>query len=358
MNVTQLKDSGHIILSVLAGSHMYGLNVAGSDRDVRGIFNLPLEKYIYPDHSKQVNDATNDTVYYEIVRFLELAKQSNPNILEILFAPEKSILWESPTANRILKHKYKFLTKAAKNSLCGYAVAQIKKARGQNKMIVNPIVERKDILDFCYVLTPHGTVPVKIFIDNIYPARDQSWFGVSKANNARDMYYIYCDTVDREYRFKGMVNEDLSSNELRLSSIPKEATTKQDMVLMSFNKDGYTSHCLDYKKYQNWVKNRNPARYTTNKNHGQDYDSKNLMHCFRLLNMGKELATEGTLNVFRKDRDFLLKIRRGEFKYDYLIDKADELVKEVDEAFDNCSLPTCVSDTLVKEIIAEFKLPW
>lgn len=357
MNIQQLKDSGHIIYSVLAGSHLYGLNTPTSDIDERGIFSLPIEKYIFPDHPRQVNCATNDTIYYEVVRFLDLAKQANPNILELLFAPEDKIIWKTSNMDIILQHKERFLTKACKNSLCGYAVGQIKKARGQNKLIVNPIVKRKTVLDFCYIITPLGTVPVKEWL---YIQRGnqvhQSSYGVSKVNNARNLYFIYSDYEDGRYGFKGMVNKDETSNELRLSSIPKECILMGSS--MTFNADGYASHCKDYKQYQEWVKNRNPERYKTNEKHGQGYDSKNLMHCFRLLNMGKELATEGTLNVFRKDRDFLLKIRCGEFKYDYLINRAEELVKEVDEEFESSSLPTSVNDSLIKEIISEFKLPW
>ena len=349
MNVEQLEASGHIILSVTAGSHMYGLNVEGSDEDTRGIFDLPIEKYIFPDHPKQVADDTNDTVYYEVVRFLDLARQANPNILEILFAPERSVIIKDPKADIILKHRDKFLTKAARQSLGGYAVSQIKKARGQNKKIVNPVTERKDVLDFCYIITPIGAKPLK---DWLHTQRgmmfDQTYYGASVIDHARDLYFIYPDTPERKYGFKGLVKlseEGGESNELRLSSIPKECMMMGEV--MTFNKDGYTSHCKDYKEYQDWVKKRNKERYANNLKHGQGYDAKNLMHCFRLLNMGIELAKEGTLNVFRKDRDFLLKIRRGEYTYDELIEKADGLVIELDEAFEKSKLPTSVSDKLI-----------
>jgi predicted nucleotidyltransferase len=333
---------------------MYGLNVEGSDEDIRGIFDLPIEQYIFADHPKQINDETNDITYYEINRFLELAKQANPNILEIMFAPEDKILKKSDRADILLQHRDKFLTKAAKNSLCGYAVAQIKKARGQNKMIVQPILQRKTVLDFCNIIVPYGTKPLRDWLSTQRGfGFDQARYGASKIPNARDLYFIYFDK-DGKYGFRGLVKEDDSSNELRLHSIPKELMLMGHM--MSYNQDGYTSHCADYKKQKDWIKNRNPERYENNKKHGKGYDSKNLMHCFRLLNMGLELAQEGTLNVYRHDRDFLLQIRRGELEYDYLIDKAEELLKQVEEAFDASDLPSSVDDNLVKSIISEYKL--
>ncbi len=45
-----------------------------------------------------------------------------------------------------------------------------------------------------------------------------------------------------------------------------------------------------------WVEHRNKARYNTNIEHGKNYDSKNLMHTFRLLDMAEEIARERTLN--------------------------------------------------------------
>ncbi len=355
MNIEQLKDSGHIILSILSGSHLYGTNIEGSDEDIRGIFDLPLKDYIFLDHTKQVNDNTNDVTYYEVARFLELAKSANPNMLELLFAPEDKILFKDPRADLILKHRDKFLTKACRGSLCGYAVAQIKKARGMKKKIVNPIVERKDVLDFCYIVVPNGTKPLKDWLGTQRGMMfKQEYYGASKIPNARDAYFIYADE-DKKYNFRGLIKDDKSSNELRLSSIPKELMLMGSVMM--FNQDGYTSHCKDYKEYQEWVTKRNPERYKTNETHGKGYDSKNMMHCFRLLNMGLELATEGVLNVVRPDREFLLKIRSGQMDYDKLIDKAEYLLIQVDAAFDKCSLPSSVDDKLIKNIISEFKLP-
>lgn len=356
MNIEYLKNSGQIILSILSGSHLYGLNINGSDVDTRGIFDLPLKDFILPNCAKQINDETNDSIYYEVVKFLELAQKANPNILELMFAPDDKILFKDPRADIILNHKEKFLTKNTKNSLCGYAIAQIRKARGQNKMIVQPILERKSVLDFCYILVPHGTVPLK---DWLAVQRGNGFnqlnYGASKVPNARDMYYIYLDTTDKKYGFRGLMKDDNSSNELRLESIPKEILLQGHE--MSFNRDGYTSHCNDYKKQKDWVKNRNKIRYNTNAKHGKGYDSKNMMHCFRLLNMGLELAKTGELNVVRPDKAFLLDIRLGNPDFDYLIAKAENLLQEVDEAFDKCNLPNSVSGKLINEMISEFKLP-
>jgi hypothetical protein len=54
-----------------------------------------------------------------------------------------------------------------------------------------------------------------------------------------------------------------------------------------------------------------------------------MMHVFRLLLVAKEIAIEGEVNVFRKDRDFLLAIKEGKFEYDELVKKATALKDEL-----------------------------
>ena len=56
---------------------------------------------------------------------------------------------------------------------------------------------------------------------------------------------------------------------------------------MSYNESGYTKHCVDYKNYQTWLKERNPIRFESNLNH--NYDAKNVSHMVRLIHMGLEL---------------------------------------------------------------------
>ena len=126
---------------------------------------------------------------------------------------------------------------------------------------------------------------------------------------------------------------------------------------MYFNKDGYSKHCKDYREYWEWVNNRNPERYKMNIENKHNYDGKNLMHCFRLLYQGLEIAREGTFNptCSGKVRELLLRIRRGEPEYDYLINKAEEYIELMDKEYEKCSLPTSVSSELIDDILLEWR---
>ena len=83
MNVEQLKKSGYIIHECIVGSHLYGTNKEGSDIDIKGVFVLPTDKVLSGQYIEQVSDDKQDTTYYEIGKFIELATKANPNILDV-----------------------------------------------------------------------------------------------------------------------------------------------------------------------------------------------------------------------------------------------------------------------------------
>jgi predicted nucleotidyltransferase len=320
MSIDELLKSDNIIFYSVVGSRLYGLELPTSDTDVKGVFNLPISDYLKLNAPIQIDDEKNDIVYYEVRRFLQLAQSANPNILELLYVPEDKIITKTRKYDLILNEKDKFLTKNIRYSLGGYAMGQIKKARGLNKKVLNPVSkEKKDILDFCYIFTALGTTSLKDWFKiQRGPAVRQENYGLSKANNVHNIYYLYFN--NNKYNYKGLVGEH--SNELRLSSIPKEAIANYNLIYC--NHEGYSSYCKEYKEYWEWVEKRNPVRYDANQKHGKGYDGKNLMHCFRLLEMGIEACKEGKLILKRPNRDWLLKVRKGDFDYDYLIDLAEE----------------------------------
>ena len=127
-----------------------------------------------------------------------------------------------------------------------------------------------------------------------------------------------------------------TSNELRLANVPKGETP---LCFVAYNVYGYTKHCSDYKRYNDWVKYRNPNRYELNKE--SQYDLKNCYHMFRLIHMATEILSGKGVFIDRTgiDSDFLLKVRTGEFSYDEICKMMDEASNEMEEAYRNTSLP-------------------
>lgn len=328
----------NIIFKALVGSHAYGTNIEGSDEDFKGVYLQSPEEVLNLGYREQVT-VNKDEVYYELRRFIELCCTGNPTMLELLYMPDDCIKIIHPSFKRIVEQREKFLSKSCKFSFGGYAISQIGKARGLGKKMnwEQSKIERKTILDFCYILTPIGSVSLRDWLlVQRGPAVHQEYYGASKVPHCRDMYYIY--PKDQEgLEYHGICNSDETSNELRMSSIPVNQIMKSSA--MSYNKDGYMEHCKDYKSYQTWLKERNVQRYVDIDEHGQKIDGKSLLHCYRLLDTGIEIAKEKTINVRRPNASFLIEIRRGKHDLETLLKQSEGKMDELNNAFDNSDLP-------------------
>lgn len=144
------------IALVNSGSAMYGSNTKDSDFDCVGIVIPPKEclfphltgGYIFgydtkPKHVFEqwiqhgvVNETTGrdyDFTVYNIAKYLALAKDNNPNILEILFASQDCILHSTRVFEYLREHRKEFLSKKAWHTYKGYAFAQSVKMKSQTR---------------------------------------------------------------------------------------------------------------------------------------------------------------------------------------------------------------------------------
>jgi predicted nucleotidyltransferase len=380
-----LKDNDLIIFEAIVGSTSYGTNTPESDIDKKFVYILP-EDFILGNHYKQQIDVNDDYTGWEIKRFLELLGTANPTVMELLYSPEDCIVYKHSIFDELIKNRDKFITKQCKNSFGGYARQQIIKAKGLNKKQnwEKDKVKRKDVLDFCNIITGNKSIPLKKWLKLYSDFSDsQKFFGVSKVPNARDVYSLFFDDnaadiyskdVTKEESkkieleilengeklslgYKGIVKEGDSdnysiSNQLRLSSIPKG---EKPVALMSYNKDAYTQHCRDYKDYQKWLEKRNEQRYVDTKKHGQQIDGKNMLHCVRLTRMSKEIAEGKGLIIRRPDAEYLLSIRRGEVDLESLIESTNKIIEEMDNLFEKSNLPEKVESKLIYELLLNIR---
>ena len=329
MTVNELRKNNCILLDCITGSQAYGTAHAKSDVDLKGVFVAPKESFFSLEHPDQLNEENNNVMFYELKKFIDLLAKNNPNMIELLAMPEDCIRYKHPLFDLVKPGM--FLSKLCKDSFAGYAMSQIKKARGLNKKIVNPVAkERKTILDFCYVVSGQGSVPLVQFLDSKNLKQENC--GLSAIPHMRDMYGVYAG----KGTYAGIART-ADSMEVSLSSI---AEGEQPIAVMSFNKDGYSKYCRDYREYWDWVENRNEARYENTIEHGKNYDAKNMMHTFRLLSMAEEIGRTGEVIVRRPDREALLEIKSGRFSYEELVARAEEKLREIETVYENSFLPS------------------
>lgn len=399
------------IFIAIVGSVSYGLDVENSDIDQKGVYIQDLDSIL---KEPRLGDPTathyksqlgggkkkgsveaeqeKDLTFYELGRYLDLLSTNNPNILELLNTPEDCIVYKHPIWDVILKElsKVDILSKKCYYTFFNYSQQQIKKATGLNKKINNPISkEKKNPLGFCYFLAAgRSTSLVEYLTKNNL---EQKFCGLVNTPNSRDVYSLYYDNISHNifsdsgewidkiqiknsrsaeglplgYGFKGILKETeddkLVSNELRLSPVPKKGDyPKDDIVFLgfiSFNKDGYTTYCKDYKEYFDWKENRNEDRYNDNISHNQNYDGKNMSHCLRLLYMAREIA-EGNGIIVRREEEQrleLLSIKKGLSTYEDIIRKNTLVADGLKDMYDKSSLPDQADKDGIENILLKIR---
>jgi predicted nucleotidyltransferase len=133
---------------VMMGSQAYGCSTEDSDRDIFG-WCIPHKEDIFPHlkgeipgFGRQVNrfdvwqqhhikDKESGNEYdfqvYSIVKFFSLCMENNPNMVDILFVPERCVLHCTKIAAMVRNEKKIFLHKGAFHKFKGYAYSQLHK---------------------------------------------------------------------------------------------------------------------------------------------------------------------------------------------------------------------------------------
>ena len=433
----EIRNKSLLIYSYVRGSTAHGTRTKDSDIDKGGIYLAPVEQILGLglDYQDQISNETNDIVWYELQKFMNLLLKSNPTVLEALFVDDKYVEYEHPIMTEIKKHKEKFLTKKCFDSFFSYAKSQIKKARGLNKKINWDVPERKGILDFVYTYHKQGSSKIQNWLE--YRNLKQKYCGLVNVPNMHDNYSVFYDwgnhflnenvtfedlkkaylddnvydTINIVKRlkngeksldlvkklrkaqfknmvnfimekydlrstsvyfpkmktlrrlnewfynqkpigYKGMTNEEETSNELRLSSVEKDVLP---ICQISYNKDGYSTHCRVWKEYQDWIKHRNPVRYESNLK--KSYDAKNMCECFRLINCGIEIANGKGYKVDRSniDADFLLDVKNHKYEYEELMEMLEKKNDEMEKAMAESTIPEKIDVEFVNDLLLKIR---
>lgn len=320
-DISFVKDN--LIFLTLSGSRAYGINTEQSDYDYRGICIPPLEYYLTMKNFEQHDNNEKDIVIYGISKFIELASNVNPNIVELLFADEDKIVYKHPMMERIIENRQLFLSKKAKHTFLGYAFAQMKRIKHHKKWIDNPIEKP---LREKYGLPPVSQL-TKEKINALYTlGRDY----------VEEIFNTY---LKEKYRITSLFHFNKTTF---FDYIQREAVYFEDME--------------EYKRYNDWKVHRNPDRALLEAKMG--FDGKHMSHLFRLLGMAKEIAVEKTIHVSRPDKEFLMAIRNGEYGYDELLVRADKEEQQVNELFEKSDLQQSVNikkiNNLLYEILEDF----
>lgn len=380
------EGNGIMLFKSVRGSHLFGLNTEGSDIDTFGLFCCPQRWLLGTgeDYKPYLSDEKHDNYFDELAKFIRELKKSNPEALCALFTPADKIQHYDQRLDPLWKIRRELLTKAAYPSFRGYAKSQISKMEGLSKaMSIDPaeVKERKSPLYFCWVPREKndGVWNLEKWLRE--NGLKQEHAGICRLPNGIELYTLYYDWfADKdlkyedykgepmtreeferkkrdttEIKYRGILDPTNETTQLRLSSIPKSEATNP-LCTFQYNTNAFSRHCADYKKYWDWVKNRNQKRYESNLGH--QWDSKNTEHSIRIMRMGIEVAQGKGLILDRKvagDREELLKIKRHEMKYEEVKELMLKTEAQMKEAFEVSTLPDEPDKRLLEDLLIQIR---
>lgn len=314
----------NIIGEYIVGSTAYGMNINTdnyvSDEDIKAIAIMPIKEILTLHepadtltlHPEDFNDELlsmanlqepTDFEVYTLKKFMKLAKDCNPTIIEMLFVEDKFIRKTSPYAEILRSNRHLFLSKKSIKTFGGYAMQQL--------------VRIKHAL---FLETPEGIAKQK----ELYDALNRMILDFNEKYG--------------NYNLKITLEED---GEIYVSMNGK----------------------IPLNVYLGMMSEINNCRTTYDKmNHrnrkSSDKINKHNAHLIRLLESGIELNTTGTLKVYRPNREKLIKIRRGEIAQEEIFAEAERLNQQLMALTKESVLPDKVDDKKINELYAELVLQY
>jgi uncharacterized protein len=349
MHALAVEHGAQLHCRLRSGSHAYGLAGAHSDVDERGIYLVPPIRYAgFREIPNQISDAKGDQVYYSLRRVIALIAESNPTVVELIFTPQDCILANSEVMQPLFSAKLQIVSQALVRANLGYAMGQIKKARGQNKWINQPQPESPPTAQqFCHWLAasnaaetlpgrPKPLAQLPVPLEHCHVAR---------VEHAAHWYRLYHLGVSARGVFRG-------GGLPVCESIPKQIEGSSFIGFLMFNEQGFQRAKLDHHNYWRWRAERNDARWLAQERGQLDYDAKNLMHCMRLLFSAQHVLEHGVplVRVAGQIQAELLAIRSGAFSYTDLMQRANALVSTCEAALLTSKLPEQVDQNLLETI--------
>ncbi len=174
----------NLILRTLSGSRAHGLAREGSDTDTRGICIPPRRFLLGLSEFEQHESEGGDHVTYALAKFVHLALQGNPNILESLFAHPEDLLVVTEAGQQLIDAREMFLSKQVGKRFMGYALAQLKRMERHHRWLRDPPGEQPQASN--YGATESGG-------RHVFQNRDQE-----KAYNADLKHWHHFHTWRRE----------------------------------------------------------------------------------------------------------------------------------------------------------------
>jgi hypothetical protein len=337
----------HTILLVVGGSRAYGIHIETSDVDLKGVaippapyfhgFSqrfeqadsgsqmIPFVPFLNEEEKMAVANTKVEGSVYNLIKFVGMAVECNPNILDVLFCRDEEVRVMTPLGKKLRDHRDLFLSARAKHSFSGYAAAQLKRIKGHRQWLLNPPKSKPTRAEFGL---PESTL---IPADQLAAANaalrkkiDEWEFDFSGVSPS--------EIIHIENQIAGHLSEIQvslgfnSKDDMKWLAAAKTIGLDDNMILILQREREYEASHRHWKQYTEWELKRNADRASLEAKYG--YDTKHAAHLFRLLKMAREILETGKVNVWRgpggpNDAEEVRAIRKGAWSYDQLVEWAE-----------------------------------
>lgn len=265
----------HTILLTLAGSRLYGIESPTSDVDVKGIAIAPPKYYFGFSHKYEQTDSKEEIgsfldllsaeeqkicaeqklegSVYEIRKFFALAADNNPSMLEVLFAPERSIRKITKQGEKILENRDAFLSSRSRFTYQGYAISQVKRIDTHRGWLKNPPTHRPTREEFGLAdLTPLENDQLNA-LSSVLKKKVDSW--------EPDLTSITSD--GERIQLLERLNEilqDILQSDNKWTRAAKSINADEHFLLLIEKERKFTAATNHWKQYEKWKKDRNKER--------------------------------------------------------------------------------------------------
>jgi len=323
-NLTWLED--RTILLVTHGSRAYGTNRPDSDYDYKGVAIAPkvirngfLQGFEQAEIKKSA-DSDAEAVIYDLRKFMKLAADCNPTLLEILFSDEEGTLFRTAQGQFLQESRQEFLSKKALYTFRGYAMQQLHRIESHRKWLLNPPTAKPKRED--YNLRSRSEVPTSQITAALSAIQKQidSWsidFGPLEE----------AEKIRIQDRIAEVLNEMQIGQDEKFRAAARFCGLEENFILLLEQERKYEQAVRHWDSYQAWKSERNLARSALEAQFG--YDTKHGMHLVRLMRMCREILEDHVVLVKRPDAAELLAIRNGAWSYEKLMVWAKEQDEEL-----------------------------
>ena len=312
----------NITLLTVGGSYAYGTNVPTSDIDIRGIaLNTRKEILTMKYREKPYENRNPDTVIYTLKQITSLLANANPNVLETLGTKEDHLFIINRQGRMLRENVNLFLSKKVFHSFGGYATAQLRRLQNalardnypqakKEEHILNSLLNQMAGFADRYEDFPDGSI--KLYID--------------KSKKEDYEAEIFMDISLKHYPLRDFKNI--------------------------------------YSEMSGVIRDYDALNHRNKKKDDADLN-KHAMHLIRLLIMGTEILEGKGVNTYREnDREFLLKIRNGDYvrekngvkDYSLIFEMVDEYENKFKYAAENTSLPDKPDYDAIDELVTEINM--